>query len=88
MNVCIFDLDGTLTDTLESLVYATNQTLENLGLNPITVEQCRMFVGNGARKLVMAALEASGDGELTYMEEAMKLYLKIFSENCLYHVKP
>ena len=70
MNVCIFDLDGTLTDTLESLVYATNQTLENLGLNPITVEQCRMFVGNGARKL------------------AMKLYLKIFSENCLYHVKP
>ena len=88
MNVCIFDLDGTLTDTLESLVFATNQTLENLGLNPITVELCRLFVGNGARKLVMAALEASGDGELTYMEEAMKLYLKIFSENCLYHVKP
>ena len=83
-----FDLDGTLTDTLESLVYATNQTLENLGLNPITVEQCRMFVGNGVRKLVMAALEASGDGELTYMEEAMKLYLKIFSDNSLYHVKP
>lgn len=88
MNVCIFDLDGTLTDTLESLVYATNQTLENLGLNPITVEQCRAFVGNGARKLVMAALEAGGDRELTHMEEAMELYLKIFSENCLYHVRP
>lgn len=88
MNVCIFDLDGTLTDTLESLVYATNQTLENLGLNPITVEQCRTFVGNGARKLVMAALEAGGDRELTHMEEAMEWYLKIFSENCLYHVKP
>lgn len=88
MNVCIFDLDGTLTDTLESLVYATNQTLEKLGLNQITVEQCRAFVGNGARKLVMSALEAGGDKELAHMEEAMELYLKIFSQNCLYHVKP
>lgn len=88
MNVCIFDLDGTLTDTLESLVYCTNKTLEELGMLPITEEECRAFVGNGAKRLIMSALEASGDGELSRLNEAMETYLRIFSENCLYHVKP
>ena len=41
---CIFDLDGTLTDTLESLTYSVNETLEELKLKKITQEQCRSFV--------------------------------------------
>ena len=49
---CIFDLDGTLTDTLESITYSVNLTMERMGLPPITMEQCRRFVGNGARKLL------------------------------------
>ena len=40
---CIFDLDGTLTNTLDSLTYSTNKTLEEMGLEPITKEQCRSF---------------------------------------------
>ena len=50
---CIFDLDGTLTDTLESLTYSVNETLKELKLKKITQEQCRSFVGNGARCLIM-----------------------------------
>ena len=42
---CIFDLDGTLTDTLESLTYSVNETLKELKLKKITQEQCRSFVG-------------------------------------------
>ena len=38
---CIFDLDGTLTDTLESLTYSVNETLKELKLKKITQEQCR-----------------------------------------------
>ena len=49
---CIFDLDGTLTDTLESLTYSVNATLRELGLSQITDEQCKAFVGSGARKLI------------------------------------
>ena len=49
---CIFDLDGTLTNTLDSLTYSTNKTLEEMGLEPITKEQCRSFVGDGARCLM------------------------------------
>lgn len=85
---CIFDLDGTLTDTLESLTYSVNATLKELGLPCITREQCRAFVGNGARYLIERALLASGDKELIYIEKAMEVYGRIFKEYCTYQVKP
>ena len=55
---CIFDLDGTLTNTLDSLTYSTNKTLEEMGLETITKDQCRSFVGDGARCLMERALRA------------------------------
>lgn len=85
---CIFDLDGTLTDTLESLTYSVNKTLEEMGLGKITHEQCRAFVGNGARYLIERALEATGDMELARIEEGMRVYAKVFQENCMYQVRP
>lgn len=85
---CIFDLDGTLTDTLESLTVSVNLTLKELGFPPITAEQCRSFVGNGARVLMEKALKASGDTGLERMEQAMEVYGRVFAKNCTYHVKP
>lgn len=84
---CIFDLDGTLTDTLESLVYSVNKTLEFMGLRSITHEQCRVFVGNGARYLLERSLEAAG-AKPERIEEAMEAYKRIFGKNCTYHVTP
>ncbi len=85
---CIFDLDGTLTDTLESLTYSVNETLRELNLPGITHEQCRSFVGNGARYLVERALQATGDAGLRYAEEAMEIYGRIFKQHCMYQVVP
>lgn len=85
---CIFDLDGTLTDTLESLTYSVNATLRELGLAQITDEQCKAFVGSGARKLIERSLKAAGDSKLEHIEEAMEVYGRIFKENCTYHVTP
>ena len=85
---CIFDLDGTLTNTLDSLTYSTNKTLEEMGLETITKDQCRSFVGDGARCLMERALRASGDTELKRIEEGMEVYSRIFGENCMYHVRP
>lgn len=84
----IFDLDGTLTDTLESLTYSVNATLQELDLPCITREQCRDFVGNGARYLLERSLEASGDKMLSHIEEAMQIYGRIFKQNCTYKVEP
>ena len=36
MKACIFDLDGTLTNTLESMTYSVNLTLKEMGLSQIT----------------------------------------------------
>ncbi len=85
---CIFDLDGTLTDTLESLTYSVNETLKELKLSAITGEQCKSFVGNGARYLIECSIKAGGDEEMTLIEDAMKVYGRIFKENCTYHVAP
>lgn len=86
--VCIFDLDGTLTDTVESLTYSVNATLSELGLSQITEEQCKAFVGSGARKLIERSLKAAGDPELLHVENAMEVYGRVFKENCTYHVAP
>ncbi len=88
MKACIFDLDGTLTDTLESLAYSVKATLLEMGLEEITTDECRRFVGNGARRLMECALEAAGDKTGSRIDEGMEIYGRIFDANCTYHVTP
>ena len=85
---CIFDLDGTLTDSLESLTYSVNETMKELKLPEITSEQCREFVGNGAKVLIEKTLKALGDEGLTRFDEAFVAYQRIFDKYCTYRVKP
>lgn len=88
IKACIFDLDGTLTATLESLAYSVKATLREMGLPEITDEQCRQFVGNGARYLMDKSIRAVGDTEGKRLDEAMEVYGRIFDANCTYHVTP
>lgn len=88
MKACIFDLDGTLTNTLESMTYSVNLTLEEMGLSKITKDQCRLFVGNGAGVLMEKSLKAAGDTDASRIEEGMEIYGRIFDRNCTYHVTP
>lgn len=88
MKACIFDLDGTLTDTLESLTYSVNETLKEMELSPITDKECESFVGNGARVLMECSLRAAGEETLDRLNEAMERYGRIFDANCTYHVTP
>ena len=52
----IFDLDGTLLDTLEDLKDSVNYALENAGMPLRSLEEVRTFVGNGVRRLMELAL--------------------------------
>ena len=62
----LFDLDGTLLDTLEDLAEAVNHALSLRGLPVLSVDRYRKMVGHGVRNLVQQALEAAvseaGDG--------------------------
>ncbi len=51
----LFDLDGTLLDTLEDLLDATNYALTSCGYPPRTLAQLRRFVGNGAANQIRLA---------------------------------
>lgn len=88
MKACIFDLDGTLGDTRESLVYSVGLTLKEMGLPGITKEQCIRFVGNGARYLMEKTLAATGAGNEERIEEAMEVYGRIFDQYCTRNAVP
>ena len=61
----VFDLDGTLLDTLEDLYLATNAALESHSLPRRSRDEVRMFVGNGVEMLIRRAVPAGTDEETT-----------------------
>lgn len=56
MTAILFDLDGTLLNTLEDLTDATNAALRHFGCPERSMEEVRNFVGNGAERLIRLAL--------------------------------
>lgn len=65
----IFDLDGTLLDTLNDLAAAVNYALRQHGMPEHTIDDVRRFVGNGVRKLMERAIpdgEKNPDFEATF----------------------
>ena len=61
MTAVIFDLDGTLLDTLEDLTDAVNATMDAFGYPRRSLEEVRQFVGNGAARLIQLAVPESVD---------------------------
>ena len=59
----LWDLDGTLLDTLEDLMDGVNYALNQFGLPPRTLEEIRQFVGNGAGMLIHRAVEGRADDQ-------------------------
>ncbi len=84
----VFDLDGTLTDTIASIKYCGNAAVAPFGIGPFTEEQYCYFVGDGAANLIKRCLLAGGDEALVHYEEAYSRYLEIFKEYCMYQVAP
>lgn len=84
----IFDLDGTLSDSIYSMKYSGNAFLTELGYAPFEAEDYKYFVGDGAANLVKRALTAAGDVQLLHFEEAFSRYKEIFAEHCMDGVKP
>lgn len=84
---CIFDLDGTLVNSIYAIQKSVNLTLEKWGMRPVTVEESKAFVGDGYKKLLERALPACGDTKLEHYEEAVKRYPEIFEGCCMYKVE-
>lgn len=79
----IFDLDGTLLNTLEDLKDSTNYALQKFGFPQKTLDEVRSFVGNGLRMLIVRAVPAgTEDAVIDAVLQTMKLH---YAEN--YHNK-
>lgn len=88
IKAAIFDLDGTLSDSIMSMKYSGDKTMAEFGYGPFSVQDYKYFVGDGAANLVKRALIKGGDTELTHFEAAYARYKEIFQANCMYQVKP
>lgn len=64
-NTVIFDLDGTLLNTLDDLCDSTNRALENFSLPARSLDEIRSFVGNGIRLLIERAVPQDTEKALT-----------------------
>lgn len=84
---CIFDLDGTLINTVYALTRTINLTLEYFGLEPIGYEETKIFVGDGYKKFVSRAFAFRGKESPEVLEEAYPVYNRFFQENCLYRIE-
>lgn len=70
----IFDLDGTLADTLPDIQAAANQLLAEHGCEPLGMDEVRRCVGNGAGALVERILPAKGETLVAAKQRYLALY--------------
>ncbi|MCR4989993.1 MAG: HAD family hydrolase [Lachnospiraceae bacterium] len=82
----IFDLDGTLSNTLDSISLSGNLALESIGMASYEKDAYRYFVGDGAKELVRRMLINNGDTECSCFEELITAYRKTFAEHADYNV--
>lgn len=76
----IFDLDGTLLDTLEDLKAAVNYALHFCGMPERTLGEVKQFVGNGVKKLMIRAVP---DGESNPdFDKAFEAFKQYYGEHC------
>ena len=86
IKACIFDLDGTLADTVESIAYSCNEALAAVGLGPLPINDYRYYAGDGAKVLVERAMKAAGAKDMDDLESVFEIYNGFFKKDCTYKV--
>lgn len=81
----IFDLDGTLADTLVGITHFVNRALAGFGYSSLSTAKIRRYVGCGAARLIEQALEDVGDIEK--FDEVFALYNKLYDANPFYKLR-
>lgn len=79
----VFDLDGTLLDTLQDLGACANEALRQYGFPGHTIDEYRTFIGNGIPKLIARAVPpGTQEAEI---QKVLRFYLSYYPEHCAEH---
>lgn len=82
MVLAIFDLDGTILDTLQDLHNCLDETMIHFGLKRFSIDVTRSFVGDGIRKLVIRAA-----GEENFKDEMETFFRTLYAEQMTFNTK-
>ncbi len=79
----LFDMDGTVLDTIQDLTDAVNYTLRRFRYPEITTDDCKYALGNGARHLLEVSTPPGAD-----IEALLEVYLPYYKDHCLIKTAP
>ena len=82
----LFDMDGTVMSTLEDMCDSVNAALAACSFPPVTLDETRRYVGNGARRLIEQAVPDGTPREVT--EQVLSFYLPWYASHCMNKTKP
>ena len=82
----VFDLDGTLTDTLADLANSVNHSLSEFGFPARSTDEVRSFVGNGVRRLIYCSVPENTPDETS--EKCLEVFKEYYKNNSCVFTKP
>ncbi len=88
IKACVFDMDGTVSDTIESIRFFGNNALKKYGLKGHTADDYKIMVGNGAAILVRRMVEKNGCTDEEVYQKVLKEYNETYDNDFLYLTKP
>jgi phosphoglycolate phosphatase len=84
IKACLFDLDGTLLDTITTISYYANMALEKFGIEPIEKDKYNYFVGNGAKILIERMLRERNVYTDDTFKKVYDFYVKSYDADTTY----
>lgn len=84
IKTAIFDLDGTVLDTVHSIAYFCNEALEKYGISPNPVENYKYYAGNGAKILIHRALQGQDCDTEENFNRVYPAYMESYNNNSAY----
>ena len=86
INTIIFDLDGTLLNTLDDLADGVNCALRKFGYPERSIEEVKSFVGNGVRNLIKLSIPGGLDNP--QFENCLEAFREYYSRNMNNRTRP
>lgn len=82
IKVLLFDLDGTLVDTIRDITNALNYALTSTGVRELSIDETKMFIGEGITKLLGKVL---GGKSKIFCEDAKSKFLEYYTAHLIDH---